>query len=470
MFEPVIGLEVHLALRTTSKLFCGCAAEGFGLEPNTNVCPVCLGLPGTLPVANQRAIELATTFALALDCEVDDVTRFHRKHYFYPDAPKNYQISQYDEPIGQHGRITLGNGRSFGITRCHLEEDAGRLVHPPYAAYSLVDFNRVGAPLIEMVTEPDLRSADDARELLTEIRALARALGVSDASPDEGKLRADVNISLRRPGAEFGTKVEVKNLNSFRNVAAAIEYEIKRQSQLLDDGRSIVQETRGFNEGGQRTYSLRSKEGSADYRYLADPDLPEVTMPPERRRLLVSEMPELPAAKRGRLVKLGLKEDMAQLIAYDVDVAAFFDEARAAYDGPPQNLANWLTGEVAGLLSAGNGSLAESTLTPARLAKLLMLLDDGSISTPTAKELLPAVIEGRDPGDLVAERGLQQVSDESEVERLVVEVLDANPELVARVAANPKAVNALLGAVMKASGGRAKPDLVRMLLSKKLGV
>src|SRR5690606_6885173 len=235
MFEPVIGLEVHLALKTTSKLFCGCAAEGFGLEPNVNVCPVCLGLPGTLPVANERAIELATTFASALDCEVSEVTRFHRKHYFYPDAPKNYQISQYDEPIGQHGRITVAGGRTFGITRCHLDEDAGRLIHPSYTPYSLVDFNRAGAPLIEMVTEPDLRSADEARELLGEIRALAQALGVSDATPEEGKLRADVNISLHLPGEAFGTKVEVKNLNSFRNVAAAIQYEIKRQSQLLDD-------------------------------------------------------------------------------------------------------------------------------------------------------------------------------------------------------------------------------------------
>ena len=470
MFEPVIGLEVHLALRTETKLFCGCSAEGFGLEPNVNVCPVCLGLPGSLPVVNERAIELATTFALALDCAIAPYTRFHRKHYFYPDAPKNYQISQYDEPVGEHGKIALSDGRTIGITRCHLEEDAGRLVHPAYAPYSLVDFNRAGAPLIEMVTEPDLRSADDARELLAEIRAIARAVGASDASPEEGKLRADVNISLHRPGEPFGTKVEVKNLNSFRNVAAAIEYEIKRQSQLLDEGRQVLQETRGFNEGGQRTYSLRTKEGSADYRYLADPDLPEVTMPEERREHLRATMPELPAATAARYAALGLKQDAAQLIAYDVAVARFFDEARAAYGGDPQSLANWLTGEVAGALGSSGEELAATQLTPGNLVALLALVDDGSISGPTAKELLPEVIAGSDPAALVAERGLSQVADEDQLGSLVDQVMVDNPDLVERVAVNPKAVNALLGAVMKASGGRAKPDLVRALLQQRLNL
>jgi len=468
MFEPVIGLEVHLALRTETKLFCGCSAEGFGLEPNVNVCPVCLGLPGSLPVANERAIELATTFALALDCDIAPRTRFHRKHYFYPDAPKNYQISQYDEPVGEHGKIVLGDGRVIGIARCHLEEDAGRLVHPPYAQHSLVDFNRAGAPLIEMVTEPDLRSADDARDLLVEIRAIARAVGASDASPEEGKLRADVNVSLHRAGEPFGTKVEVKNLNSFRNVAAAIEYEIKRQTRILEDGREVLQETRGFNEGGQRTYGLRTKEGSADYRYLADPDLPEVSLPPEVHERLVTSMPELPAATAARFVTLGLKEDAARLIAYDVAVARFFDEARGAYDGDPQNLANWLTGEVAGALGASGVELQETKLQPSGLAALLKLIDDGSISVPTAKEQLPEVIAGQDPAALVAEGGLSQVADEDELGTLVDQVIADNPDLVARVAVNPKAVNALLGAVMKASKGRAKPDLVRALLQGRL--
>lgn len=468
MFEPVIGLEVHLALRTQTKLFCGCSAQGFGLEPNTNVCPVCLGLPGSLPVVNQRAIELATTFALALGCRVAPQTRFHRKHYFYPDAPKNYQISQYDEPVGQHGRLELEDGSSIGITRCHLEEDAGRLVHPAYADHSLVDFNRAGAPLIEMVTEPDLRSADDARELLAEIRAIARAVGASDASPEEGKMRADVNISLHRPGEPFGTKVEVKNLNSFRNVGAAIEYEIKRQTQLLEDGRAISQETRGFNEGGQRTYGLRGKEGSADYRYLADPDLPETSLPAETRERLVVAMPELPAAAAARYAAVGLKEEAARLIAYDVATAAFFDEAMTAYRGSPQNLANWLTGEVAGALSATGAELAATSLSPSGLADLLELIDDGSISGPTAKELLPEVMAGHQPAALVAERGLGQVADEDQLSRLIDDVIADNPELVARVAANPKALNALLGAVMKVSAGRAKPDLVRTLLQRRL--
>ena len=467
MFEPVIGLEVHLALRTSSKLFCGCSAEGFGLGPNTNVCPVCLGLPGSLPVVNHEALDLAIRFALALGCDVAPVTRFHRKHYFYPDAPKNYQISQFDQPIGVAGRVVLPSGTAIGITRCHLEEDAGRLVHPTYADHSLVDLNRAGAPLLEMVTEPDLRSPEQARELLNEIRSIARALGVSDASPEEGKMRADVNISLRLPGAEFGTKVEVKNLNSFRNVANAIAYEMRRQSRLLEDGRPIEQETRGFNEGGQRTYSMRGKEGSADYRYLADPDLPLVSVDEARRTYLLSTMPELPAAKAERYVALGVRPADAGQLAQEVDTARFFDEAKAAYAGPAQNLANWLISDVAGELNQREITLAATALQPQALARLVALIDEGVISGAIAKDLLPAVIDGRDPADLVAERGLHQVTDGDELSGLIDAVMAQNHELVAKVKVNPKAINALLGAVMKASAGKAKPDLVRELLARR---
>ncbi|HLR46456.1 MAG TPA: Asp-tRNA(Asn)/Glu-tRNA(Gln) amidotransferase subunit GatB, partial [Deinococcales bacterium] len=253
MYESIIGLEIHLALSTESKLFCGCPADSFHAEPNADTCPVCLGLPGTLPQVNREAITKAIMFARAVGCEVPAVTRFHRKHYFYPDAPKNYQTSQDEGPIGEHGSLTLSTGRTIGITRCHLEEDAGRSVHPPYRDYSLIDLNRAGSPLIEMVTEPDLRSPEEAREFLSLVRATARALYVSDASPEEGKMRADVNVSLRRPGEPFGTKVEVKNLNSFRSVASALEFEIARQADLLDAGREIAQQTRGWNEGGQKT-------------------------------------------------------------------------------------------------------------------------------------------------------------------------------------------------------------------------
>lgn len=469
MFEPVIGLEVHLALRTSSKLFCGCSAEGFGLEPNTNVCPVCLGLPGSLPVVNRQALDLAVTFALALGCEVAAVTRFHRKHYFYPDAPKNYQISQFDQPIGLAGRVRLPSGATIGITRCHLEEDAGRLVHPAYAEHSLVDLNRAGAPLLEMVTEPDLRSPEQARELLNEIRSIARALGVSDASPEEGKMRADVNISLRHPGAEFGTKVEVKNLNSFRNVANAIAYEMKRQSRVLEDGRAIEQETRGFNEGGQRTFVMRGKEGSADYRYLADPDLPVVNVDGARRAALLSSMPELPAAKSERYVSLGVRPTDAEQLAHEVDIASFFDAAVASYSGPAQNIANWLLSDVTGVLNQRELDIGATGLRPQALAGLVALIDVGVISGAIAKELLPAVVDGNDPVALVDERGLRQVTDDEELTGLIDTVMAENKELVDRVRVNPKALNALLGAVMKASAGKAKPDRVRELLALRFG-
>ena len=467
MFEPVIGLEVHLALRTSSKLFCGCSAEGFGAAPNENVCPVCLGLPGALPVVNARALELGLRFALALHCEVPPQTYFHRKHYFYPDAPKNYQTSQADVPVGLHGHIDLPSGKRIGITRCHLEEDAGRLVHPAYADHSLVDLNRAGAPLIEMVTEPDLRSADEAREFLAEVRAIAQALGVSDAAPEEGKMRADVNISLRLPGEPFGTKVEVKNLNSFKSVGAALAFEAKRQSALLEAGRPVVQETRGWNEGGQRTYSLRSKETAADYRYLRDPDLPALTIAAAWKRELALNLPELPQARVARYVEAGVRAAEAQQLGYDQRMAGFFDEAVTAYGGAPQVVANWLTGEVAGRANELGKSVSGTNLQPATLARLIGLVDAGTLSITAAKELVPDLLAGEDPDELVASRGLGQVSDTGALATLVNDVMSANPELVERVRANPKAINALLGKVMAASKGLANPDLARRLLEER---
>ena len=466
--EPVIGLEIHLALRTRSKMFCGCSAEAFGDAPNVHVCPVCLGLPGSLPVTNGEAVELGVRFALALNCRVPELTQFHRKHYFYPDAPKNYQISQYDRPIGEGGWLELADGRRIGVTRCHLEEDAGRLVHPRYADHSLVDLNRAGAPLLEMVTEPDLRTGEEARDFLQRIRALAQALGVSDASPEQGKMRADVNVSVGAPGAAFGTKVEVKNLNSFRSVAAALAFEIRRQTLQLEEGRAVAQETRGWNEGGQKTYLLRGKEGSADYRYMPEPDLPPLRIGADRLDEVRAAMPELPEAKRARYVALGLRPADAESLALDVDAAAFFDAAARAYGGPAQNLANWLAGDVAGHLNAAGGTLASSAMRPGALADMLALIDDGTISGKIAKEILPAVLDGADPRRLVEERGLAQVSDEGALAELVDGVLADNPAVVASVAENPKAVNALLGRVMKASGGTAKPDLVRRLLEERL--
>ena len=331
-----------------------------------------------------------------------------------------------------------------------------------------MDFNRCGVPLIEMVTEPDLRSPAEARAFLQEVRALARALGVSDASPEEGKMRADVNVSLTRPGGAFGTKVEVKNLNSFRSVEAALAFEIRRQSRVIEDGYAIVQETRGWNEGGQKTVSQRSKEEASDYRYMPDPDLPEIRIPRAHVDAVRSALPEVPAAKRRRYVEAGVKHEDAEAIAYDTAVARFFDDACAHWRGPPQTVANWLLSEVAGRLRQEERTLAETQLTPERLTRLLALIDDGTIGTPVAKELLPDVMRGSDPARLVEERGLGRVADEAALGALVEQVMADNPAVVASAKEQPKAINALLGRVMKASRGRADPAVVRRLLETKL--
>jgi aspartyl-tRNA(Asn)/glutamyl-tRNA(Gln) amidotransferase subunit B len=472
--ESVIGLEVHLALATRTKLFCGCPADTFGAQPNEHVCPVCLGLPGTLPVANRQAVELAATFALALGCRLPDVTQFHRKHYFYPDAPKNYQISQFDRPIGEGGALTVG-GRRIGITRCHLEEDAGRLLHPTYADHSLVDLNRAGAPLLELVTEPDLRSPEEARAFLERVRAIAQALGVSDAAPEQGKMRADVNVSVRYPGEGLGVKVEIKNLNSFKSVQNALALEIRRQALRLEEGLVIEQETRGWNEGGQKTYVLRSKEGSADYRYMADPDLPPLRLGAELVARLRRDMRELPDARRERYVHLGVRETEADLIAFDITQATTFDAMLAAAGavgsgagaGPtPHGLATFLTSEVAGALAAWEGTAPQ--IDPGALVALVRLVDDGAITLTNAKALLPDVLSGADPEKLVEARGLHLISDPAALERLVDDVLAAHPAIVASAREQPKAINALLGQVMRASGGQAKADAVRSLIERRL--
>src|SRR5690606_35344333 len=454
MFEPVVGLEVHLALRTATKLFCSCRVDASGGEPNADVCPVCLGLPGTLPVVNDRALDLAVTFALALGAEVAPVARFDRKHYFYPDSPKSYRISQHAPPLGGGGALPLPAGKAARRTPCHLQEDAWRLAHPPYASYSLVDLGRAGTPLIELGTEPDGSSPEEARAFLEEVQAIARATGVSDASPEEGKMRADVNVSLRGADGGLGTKVEVKNLNSFRNVAAAIAFEVKRQTRVLEAGRAVVQETRGFNEGGQRTYTLRVKEQAEDYRYLADPDLPGVDLT-ARTAELAARLPELPAERAARYEGLGLRAEEARLIAYDPAAAQAFDALLRAAPAHAHALASWLTVDVAGALAAAAG-------------RLVPLGEEGKGSGPTSKGLLPEVLAGADPEPLVAVRGLAQVCDEGAHEGVVTAVVSANPELVERVRVNPKAINALLGEVMRATRGTAKPDLARRLLEERL--
>jgi aspartyl-tRNA(Asn)/glutamyl-tRNA(Gln) amidotransferase subunit B len=468
MLEPVIGLEIHLAIKTHTKMFCSCPADSFGQAPNVSTCPVCLGLPGSLPTINRAAIEKAIMFSLALNCQVPELTQFHRKNYFYPDAPKNYQISQYDRPIGEGGYLELASGRRIGIIRCHVEEDAGKLVHPAYAPYSLVDFNRAGAPLIEMVTAPDIGSPEEAREFLHAVRAIAQTLGVSDANPEEGKMRADVNVSLREPGGPLGVKVEVKNLNSFKSVQRALEFEIKRQRRLLEDGLEVVQSTRGWDEGGQKTFLMRTKEEAADYRYFPEPDLPPLKISQGWLAEIRANTPELPAAKVARYLAAGLREYDAGLIAYDAPLAAFFDAVLRHYVGAPQAVANWLNGDIAGYLNSAGLTIDRSQLTPEALTKLLELIDAGTLSGKLAKELLPEVMTGANPEALVKARGLTQITDDAALKALVEAVLRDNGELVARVRENPKAINALLGEVMKRSRGQAKPDAVRALLEQAL--
>ncbi len=468
MYEPVIGLEVHLHLKTKTKMFCSCTLA-YGDPPNTHVCPVCLGLPGSLPVVNREAVEKGLMLALALHAEVPAFTQFHRKNYFYPDLPKNYQISQYDRPIGSGGYLEVG-GRRIGIKRIHLEEDAGKSLHPEGAGYTLVDLNRAGAPLVELVTEPEIQSPEEAREFLVRLQAIARALGVSDASPEEGKMRADVNVSLRRPGEPFGTKVEIKNLNSFKSVQRALEYEIRRQEKILRAGGRVEQATLAFDEVSGKTFAMRTKETESDYRYFPEPDLPPFRIGKEWLSALKDRLPELPAERAKRYQRAGVRPYDAEILAYDLELAPFFDEALKT-GADPQKLANWLNADVKGYLAQNEVSIADTGLTPTNLARLVRLVEAGTITGRVAKEILPEVMKGADPEALVEERGLKAVTDEGAIRALVEKVVAENPKVVEQIrAGKTKAINALLGQVMKATRGTAPPDLVRRLLAEALGV
>ncbi|WP_104991464.1 Asp-tRNA(Asn)/Glu-tRNA(Gln) amidotransferase subunit GatB [Deinococcus sp. NW-56] len=474
MYRAVIGLEVHLQLRTRSKLFSACPADYHGADPNTFADPLTLGLPGTLPTLNREAVDLALMFGLALNCEVSGFTQFHRKNYFYPDSPKNFQLSQYDRPVARNGYldVPLGNGAGerVRIKRAHLEDDAGKLLHPAYAPYSLLDLNRAGSPLIEMVTEADLTGPEQARAFLESVQAIAQALGVSDATPEEGKMRCDVNLSVHKPGEPWGTKVEVKNLNSFRSVERAIAYETARQTRVLSAGGAITQDTLGWDEGGGKTFVMRTKEGEADYRYFPEPDLPPLDITPEWIARVRARMPELPAAKRERYLAAGVRGADAQTLSHDVTLSRFYDAALMG-GADPQKLANWLLSDVAGLLAAREVALAASALQPAHLAALVRLIDEGTISGKIAKDLLPDVLDGHDPERLVQERGLAVVTDTGAIDAAIDAAIAADPATVEKVrAGNAKAMNALFGPVMKATGGQAQPEVVRERLRAKLGL
>ncbi len=480
-YEMVIGLEVHAQLSTNSKLFCSCSTE-FGKEPNENTCPVCMGYPGVLPVLNETAVEYAIRAGLALGCDIDPTNKFDRKQYFYPDLPKGYQISQFDKPICVGGKLKALD-KEIGITRIHMEEDAGKLVHASGGEndfednrlhgsdYSLVDLNRAGTPLIEVVSEPDIRSADEAVAYVKELRKLLCAIDVTDGNMQEGSLRCDVNISLRKPGAEFGTRAEIKNVNSFRSVSRAIEYEVKRQTKILNDGGKVVQETRLFEEGSGKTHSMRSKEEAHDYRYFPEPDLVPMDLDKAFIEKIKSSIPELPIAKKARYIEeFSISDEAATIITEEIGLVRFFEEAVAG-GADAKKVAKWLTGSVAAYLNESKKDLAQTKLTPVLLAEMIKLIDAGTISDNIAKnDIINDLLEnGTGVQELIDKKGLAQITDSSEIEAMVKEVVDANPKQVEQFkGGNEKIKGFFVGQVMKKSGGKAPPQMVNELLAKFL--
>jgi aspartyl-tRNA(Asn)/glutamyl-tRNA(Gln) amidotransferase subunit B len=483
-YEAVIGLETHCQLSTVTKIFSPSSTE-FGAEPNTHVDPIVLGLPGVLPVLNQTVLEYAVKAGLALNCQIASYSKFDRKQYFYPDLPKNYQISQYDLPIAEQGwlEIELVDKKSkeisrkrIGITRLHMEEDAGKLVHGGSdrlagSTYSLVDYNRAGIPLVEIVSEPDLRTGQEAAEYAQELRRIMRYLGVSDGNMQEGSLRCDVNISVRPLGQKtFGTKVEIKNMNSFSAIQKAIEYEIERQVAAIESGTTIVQETRLWEEGSQRTISMRSKEGSSDYRYFPEPDLPPIEVSPDQLQAWQAELPELPAQKRARYEEvLGLSAYDARVLTDEREVAEFF-EAVVALGADAKMAANWITQDIAAYLNTEKVAIANIALQPENLAEMLQLIQDGTISTKIAKDILPELLmQGGSPKALIEQRGLSQISDPAQIETIIDEVLLAHPEELAQFReGKTKLQGFFVGQIMKKTNGRVDPKLTNQLLNQKL--
>jgi aspartyl-tRNA(Asn)/glutamyl-tRNA(Gln) amidotransferase subunit B len=492
-YDVVIGIETHIQLNTASKMFCSCSTAAWEAAPNTQVCPVCLGLPGALPVINKAALEKAMLVGLALGSTISPRSKFDRKNYFYPDLAKGYQISQYDQPLNVGGEVAC-DGFTVGLIRAHLEEDVGKLNHD--GDRSLVDFNKGGIPLLEIVSEPVIHSSSQAKEYVQTLRQLVRYIGVNDGNLERGVMRADVNISLQVPGkwryqdGEFtveagytlNNRAEIKNLNSFRSIERAIEYEIKRQSKLLDAGQSVVQETRGWDEAKGATTSQRSKEEAHDYRYFPEPDLPPLEVDRSWVENIRQQLPELPMSKRQRFMQdYGLSDYDARLLADERQVAEWFEQVVQAHSGLQEadgavkdrakKVANWMLGEIARLQNEQQKYVYESQLQPQQLSAILRLIDEGKLSGANAKELVAELyVNGGEPEQLIKERGLEQVSGSDDLEPIALKVIEANPEAVEKIKAGKTAtIQFLVGQVMKETRGRANPGTVKELLEKLIG-
>lgn len=469
-WEAVAGIETHVQLKTKTKLFCGCEVK-FGSPPNTQVCPVCLGHPGSLPVINRAAFELGMRAALALNCSIAPYTKFDRKNYFYPDLPKNYQISQYDLPFSHDGWIELESGRKVRILRAHLEEDAGKLIHEEHGTRSFVDLNRTGTPLVEIVTHPDLRSSDEAYQYMTSLRTILEYAGVSGCDMEKGELRCDVNLSIRKTGdPKLGVKTEIKNLNSFKNAKAAFEYEYARQVKALEAGERIVQETRLWDAEKGVTRTMRSKEEAHDYRYFPEPDLPPVKVGAEWIEKVRASIPELPAQKRARFSKeYALSDYDAKVLSFDRGMSDFFEAALQA-GGKPKPVANWLVNELNKILNEKKLLMADVKVTPKGLVELVALVESGAVTGGSAKEVFAEMVaSGQAPAAVVAAKGLGKVSDAGALEEAAKAALAANPKSVADFKAGKEAAfKALLGGVMKITKGRADPKLAEDVLRKLL--
>ena len=482
-YKPTIGLEIHVQLKTKSKMFCGCdnrsyakASDGKFAEvaPNTLVCPVCMGFPGVLPVANKEAIDWTIKTALALNCQIAKQSKFDRKHYFYPDLPKNYQISQYDSAFSQNGMLIIknsgGESNKIRIRRIHLEEDAGKLIHPKGADYSLVDFNRAGTPLMEIVTEPDITSPHEAKLFLQELRTIIRYLEVSDADMEKGHLRCDANISLALPEAKLGTPVEIKNMNSFRMVERALEYEIARQTKILESGEKVQQETRGWNDEKGITVSQRSKELAPDYRYFPEPDLPPFVFGHKEIAKLKNDLPELPEERQKRYTqKYKLTQKEADVLTNERELGDYFEEL-VAQKISPTKAANWVLGELLCYLNKNNLLISENRVLPAQLANLISKIDKGDISGTIAKDIFKEMLKtGKNAGDIIKKQGIKLIDDMGAIKKIVQKVINENPKALSDFQkGKATALQFLIGQVMRETRGQVNPQTIKKILEEKI--